>query len=109
MFLLFFAKEAELNRSKERAVPYLVDSLRLFAGKPQGDRIMDYMVEMNEDMVTPMLEIFKVPFPEPGVRLIRQVDVDFFTRQMAEFREELQLAVTDLDGEYYRLKKNPNT
>jgi len=60
-----FAK-AELNRSKERAVPYLVDSLRLFAGKPQGDRIMDYMVEMDEDMITPMLEIFKVPFPEPG-------------------------------------------
>lgn len=60
-----FAK-AELNRSKERAVPYLVDALRLHGGKSHGDRIMEFMVEMDEDMVAPFLEVFKVPFPEPG-------------------------------------------
>ncbi|MFO0969981.1 MAG: hypothetical protein U0793_30890 [Gemmataceae bacterium] len=60
-----FAK-AELNRSRERAVPYLVEALRAHAGKALGDRVAEYMVIMEEDMVAPLLEIFKVPFPEPG-------------------------------------------
>lgn len=60
-----FAK-AELNRSKLFAVPHMVDTLRLHAGKTLGDRIVEYMVEMDEDMVAPLLEIFKVPFPDPG-------------------------------------------
>ena len=44
------------------------------------------------------------PYPEPGVRLIRQDRVSAFDDQMKDFREELNDAVTGLDDRYERLK-----
>src|SRR5438445_600491 len=38
-----------------------------------------------------------LPFPEPGVRLIRLGDVDAFDRRMADFRADLDDAVANLD------------
>ncbi|WP_206108275.1 hypothetical protein [Paludisphaera soli] len=38
-----------------------------------------------------------LPFPEPGVRLIRRDAVDEFARRIAGFRGELDDAVADLD------------
>ena len=46
-----------------------------------------------------------LPFPEPGIRLIRRDSVDRFDRQMEEFREELQLAVDELNGHYDELRQ----
>jgi hypothetical protein len=46
-----------------------------------------------------------LPFPEPGIRLIRQSDVDLFTRQMAVFQAELSDAVSELNAEYGDLKR----
>ena len=37
-----------------------------------------------------------LPFPEPGLRLIRQRQVDGFNRQMADHRVELMLRSSDL-------------
>ncbi len=45
-----------------------------------------------------------LPFPEPGIRLIRQDSLDAFQQQMAEFRDELNAAVEELDGHYAALK-----
>jgi hypothetical protein len=45
-----------------------------------------------------------LPFPEPGIRLIRQHEIDSFNRQMTEFRAELEQAVDKLDGHYSELK-----
>jgi len=45
-----------------------------------------------------------LPFPEPGIRLIRQHEVEGFNQQMADFRTELQSAVNSLDRHYSELK-----
>ena len=45
-----------------------------------------------------------LPYPEGGVRLIRQDKVDQFNAQMQEFRDELAEAVATLDRHYAELK-----
>jgi hypothetical protein len=45
-----------------------------------------------------------LPFPEPGIRLIRQHEVDGFNQQMAGHRAELEAAVLRLDEHYAELK-----
>lgn len=45
-----------------------------------------------------------LPYPEPGVRLIKQAGIDGFDRQMIEFREQLDEAVARLDEHYAELK-----
>ena len=45
-----------------------------------------------------------LPFPEPGIRLIRQHEVEGFNRQMADYRVELEAAVRQLDDRYAELK-----
>jgi hypothetical protein len=44
-----------------------------------------------------------LPFPEPGVRLIRYDSVEGFASQMADFRAELDDAVANLDRHYGEL------
>ena len=46
-----------------------------------------------------------LPYPEPGVRLIRQDRVEEFARQMADFKVELDDAVANLDRHYGELKR----
>jgi hypothetical protein len=45
-----------------------------------------------------------LPFPEPGLRLIRQDDVDTFNQQMLGLRQELDEAVWRLDEHYAQLQ-----
>ncbi len=45
-----------------------------------------------------------LPYPEPGVRLIRQDQIDVFTEQLASLKEELDEAVWRLDEHYAELK-----
>lgn len=45
-----------------------------------------------------------LPYPEPGVRLLRQDEVGRFDERMAEFRQELAEAVQALDEHYGQLK-----
>jgi hypothetical protein len=45
-----------------------------------------------------------LPFPEPGVRLIKQEKVDEFAAMMADFKAELDDAVANLDRHYDELK-----
>jgi len=46
-----------------------------------------------------------LPYPEPGIRLIRQDKVEEFAAQMADFRVELDDAVRNLDRHYGELKR----
>lgn len=46
-----------------------------------------------------------LPFPEPGVRLIRQEHVEEFNQQMTALRQELLQAVASLDQHYSELKQ----
>ena len=47
-----------------------------------------------------------LPFPEPGVRLIRQENVDEFARRMAGHRADLDHAVAALDRHYGELRES---
>jgi hypothetical protein len=46
-----------------------------------------------------------LPYPEPGVRLIKHDVVEAFATQMADFRVELDDAVANLDRHYAELKQ----
>ena len=46
-----------------------------------------------------------LPYPEPGVRLIRQDGIDEFAAKLRQFQEELAAAVADLDRCYGELKQ----
>lgn len=45
-----------------------------------------------------------LPYPEPGIRLIRQDKIDGFDAQMNEFKDELDEAVRQLDEHYAELQ-----
>ena len=45
-----------------------------------------------------------LPFPEPGIRLIRQHQIDSFNQEMTSLRSELLEAVARLDQHYTELK-----
>jgi hypothetical protein len=45
-----------------------------------------------------------LPFPEAGIRLLPQNSLGLFANTMAGFRERLQLAVSDLAGQYEHIK-----
>src|SRR3954447_14369783 len=46
-----------------------------------------------------------LPYPEPGVRLIRQDKVEEFVAQLADYRAELDDAVANLDRHFGALKR----
>jgi hypothetical protein len=45
-----------------------------------------------------------LPYPEPGIRLVKQGEVEKINAQMTEFRDELDEAVEGLDRRYSELK-----
>src|SRR5262245_30745245 len=45
-----------------------------------------------------------VPFPEPGVRLIRRDDIELFDCKLASLRQDLLKSVANLDQYYVELK-----
>lgn len=45
-----------------------------------------------------------LPYPEPGIRLIRQDGISGFATKMREFQNELAEAVENLDRQYHELK-----
>lgn len=46
-----------------------------------------------------------LPYPEPGIRLIRQDQIDRFDQQLCLFRDELTAAVAELDRRYAELRE----
>jgi hypothetical protein len=46
-----------------------------------------------------------LPFPEPGIRLIKQEQLEGFDATMADYRRELEDAVANLDHHYAELKQ----
>ncbi|MBX9680024.1 MAG: hypothetical protein K2X38_14780 [Gemmataceae bacterium] len=50
---------AELDKSRERVAPYLVEALRKNVGKPLYPNLIDAMVRFGPEVMAPMLEVFK--------------------------------------------------
>jgi hypothetical protein len=55
--------------------------------------------------ITAYWRALTLPFPEPGVRLLRQDQVDPFDRQLGLFRTELDAAVEELNRQYGDLQE----
>jgi hypothetical protein len=54
--------------------------------------------------IVSLWKAMSLPYPEPGIRLIRQDQIETFNAQMVQLREELDAAVEQLDDRYIELR-----
>ena len=94
------------EQKQEAAEPFGTDARFLSAGK----RLLDIShpaykaVTAVRGKVIAYWKSLSLPYPEPGLRLIRQDRIDEFAAKMREFQDELAEAVEDLDRRYSELK-----
>lgn len=94
------------QQKQEAAEPFGTDARFLSAGK----RLLDIShpaykaVTAIRGKVISYWKSLSLPYPEPGIRLIRQDKIDAFSSQLREFQEELAEAVENLDRHYSDLK-----
>jgi len=99
-------KTLTAEQRAEAAEPFGTDARFLSAGK----RLLDIAhpaykaVNSIKSKVVAFTRSMSLPYPEPGIRLIRQDRIDAFTAKMVEFQEELVEAVENLDRHYSDLK-----
>jgi hypothetical protein len=99
-------KSLTVEQKAEAAEPFGTDARFLSAGK----RLLDVShpafkaVTAVRGKVISYWRSLSLPYPEPGIRLIRQDRVEDFAAKMQEFQEELAEAVETLDRRYSELK-----
>jgi hypothetical protein len=99
-------KTLTAEQRAEAAEPFGTDARFLSAGK----RLLDIShpsfkaVSAVKNRVISYWKSMSLPYPEPGIRLIRQDKIDDFAAKMREFQEELTEAVETLDRHYGDLK-----
>ena len=99
-------KTLTAEQRAEAAEPFGTDARFLSAGK----RLLDIShpaykaVNSVKSKVVAFTRSMSLPYPEPGIRLIRQDRIDEFAAKMREFQEELAEAVANLDRQYGDLK-----
>ena len=99
-------KTLTAEQRAEAAEPFGTDVRFLSAGK----RLLDIThpaykaVTAVRGKVIAYWKSMSLPYPEPGIRLIRQQKIDEFAAQMREFQEELVDAVATLDRHYSDMK-----
>ena len=99
-------KSLSAEQRAEAAEPFGTDARFLSAGK----RLLDIShpaykaVTAVRGKVIAFTKSMSLPYPEPGIRLIRQDRIDDFAAKMREFQEELAEAVENLDRHYSDLK-----
>ena len=99
-------KTLTAEQRAEAAEPFGTDARFLSAGK----RLLDIShpafkaVTAVRGKVIAFWKSMSLPYPEPGIRLIRQDKIDEFAAKMREFQEELAEAVETLDRHYSDLK-----
>ena len=99
-------KTLTAEQRAEAAEPFGTDARFLSAGK----RLLDIShpafkaVTAVRGKVVAFTKSMSLPYPEPGIRLIRQDRIDDFAAKMRELQEELADAVENLDRHYSELK-----
>jgi DNA-binding response OmpR family regulator len=76
----------QLNKSGVRAVPYLVEALRVNYGKALHERIRDLMLEMDSEIVPAYLEVFKAANPNEAKELEPRLTLLDITLKRADTR-----------------------
>lgn len=94
------------EQKAEAAEPFGAEAKFLSAGKKLLDNTAPAFkaVTTVRGRVIAFWRSMSLPYPEPGVRLIRQDRIEGFTEQMREFQEELAEAVANLDRHYSDLR-----
>jgi hypothetical protein len=99
-------KSLTSEQRAEAAQPFDAEGGYLSAGK----KLLDVShpafksVTAIKSKIASTWKSMSLPFPEPGVRLIRRDQVEEFVGLMAEYRAELVDAVANLDNHYGELK-----
>jgi len=99
-------KSLTVEQKAEAAEPFNAEAKFLSAGK----KLLDIShpafrtVTAVRGKVIAYWKSMSLPYPEPGIRLIRQDRVEDFAVKMQEFQEELAEAVETLDRRYGELK-----
>ncbi len=94
------------EQKAEAAEPFGTDARFLSAGKRLLDTSHPMFKQLSavRNRILSYWKAMSLPYPEAGVRLIRQDRIDDFTAKMREFQEELSEAVATLDRHYGDLK-----
>ncbi len=97
------------NQQKEEVgAAYAADTRFLTAGK----KIVDVRHEAFRKLTSLRTRIISywrgltLPYTEPGVRLIRQCDVEAFVHTLQGFKEELTQAEVELNAVYHQIKQD---
>ncbi|MGA2258331.1 MAG: hypothetical protein ABSG53_27010, partial [Thermoguttaceae bacterium] len=106
--LSWFGTRKSLNAEQkaEAAEPFNAEAKFLSAGKKLLDTTHPAYkaVTAVRGKVIAYWKSMSLPYPEPGIRLIKQDRIEGFAAKMQEFQEELVEAVQALDRQYYELK-----
>ena len=99
-------KTLTAEQQAEAAEPFGANAQFLSAGKKLIDTSHPAYkaVTAVRGKVQSYWKSLSLPYPEPGIRLIRQDRIDEFAAKMREFQEELAEAVETLDRRYSELK-----
>jgi hypothetical protein len=99
-------KSLTAEQKAEAAEPFGAEAKFISAGKKLLDTTHPAYKAVNaiRGKVIAFWKSMSLPYPEPGIRLIRQQKIDQFTAKMREFQGELSEAVQALDCQYYNLK-----
>ena len=99
-------KSLTAEQKAEAAEPFNAEAKFLSAGKKLLDTTHPAFkaVTAVRGKVIAYWKSMSLPYPEAGVRLIRQQKIDEFAAKMREFQEELTEAVQALDRRYHELK-----
>ena len=99
-------KTLTAEQRAEAAEPFGANAQFLSAGKKLIDTSHPAYkaVTAVRGKVQAFWKSLSLPYPEPGIRLIRQDRIDDFAAKMREFQEELAEAVETLDRRYSELR-----
>jgi hypothetical protein len=99
-------KSLTVEQKAEAAEPFGAEAKFLSAGKKLLDTAHPAFKKVTavRGKVIAYWKSLSLPYPEGGVRLIRQDRIDDFAAKLGEFQEELAEAVEALDRHYSELK-----
>ena len=107
-FTWFGATRSLTDSQKETAArSFGADSHVLSAGKKLLDTRHPAFKEVNsvKSRITAYWKGDTLPYPQPGLRLIRQDDIERFNQRLIQFQGELDEAVVALEAQYVQLKQ----
>ena len=95
------------DQRQQAAEPFGAEQNFISAGKKLIDSAHPAVRTVNQ-LRRQIVETWRnasLPYPEPGLRLVRQDDVGLLTEQMEQYRQQLEAAVDELESVYEEIKQ----